>query len=81
MPGGTPAPCSSTCFTRTRGTAMPNLDWQKSTFSEAGGDNCLYVSATCDGAVHIRESDAPCTVLTTDSAALAALIQRAKESV
>ncbi|MFE6162406.1 DUF397 domain-containing protein [Streptomyces sp. NPDC056486] len=57
---------------------MTEITWQKSTFSEAGGDNCLYVSATSDDTVRLRESDAPETTLTTTTAALAVLIRTLK---
>lgn len=54
---------------------MTDLNWQKSTFSEAGGTNCVYVATTPDGAIRLRESDAPETTLTTTPEALAALIR------
>lgn len=55
---------------------MTELVWQKSTFSEGGGDNCVYVAATRDTTktIHLRESDTPDTTLTTTPEALAALI-------
>ncbi|MPY52276.1 DUF397 domain-containing protein, partial [Streptomyces acidicola] len=43
---------------------MTELTWQKSSFSEAGGANCLYVAAAPTGPVHLRESDHPDTTLT-----------------
>ncbi|MFF1710942.1 DUF397 domain-containing protein [Streptomyces sp. NPDC058268] len=54
---------------------MTDLVWQKSTFSEAAGTNCVYVAAPQDGTVRLRESDAPETALTTTPEALAALIR------
>jgi hypothetical protein len=55
---------------------MTELTWQKSSFSEAGGANCLHVAARPPvGPVHLRESDQPGTVLTTTPGALAALIR------
>jgi hypothetical protein len=55
---------------------MTELTWQKSSFSEAGGANCLYLAAVAPvGTVHLRESDRPGTVLTTTPDALAALIR------
>lgn len=55
---------------------MTELHWQKSTFSEAAGANCVYVAAArATGAIHLRESDAPETTLTTTPAALSALIR------
>ncbi|MBO1418913.1 DUF397 domain-containing protein [Streptomyces sp. FH025] len=48
-------------------------DWQKSSFS---GDaaNCIYVSATTDRVIRIRESDDPGTIITTRPDTLRALI-------
>ncbi|WP_030058494.1 MULTISPECIES: DUF397 domain-containing protein [Streptomyces] len=48
-------------------------NWQKSSFS---GDaaNCVYVSATADGSIKIRESDDPDTVITTTRDELHAFI-------
>jgi hypothetical protein len=54
---------------------MTELTWQKSSFSEGGGVNCLYVAATPTGPIHLRESDHPETTLTTTPTALAALIR------
>lgn len=56
---------------------MNELHWQKSTFSEAGGTNCVYVAATHEPkeAIHLRESDPPETTLTTPPETLAALIR------
>ncbi|QQM42328.1 DUF397 domain-containing protein [Streptomyces liliifuscus] len=49
--------------------------WQKSSFS-GGGDSsdCVEVAAT-QGAVQLRESDEPDTVITASGAGLAALIR------
>ncbi|MGW5866385.1 DUF397 domain-containing protein [Streptomyces sp. NPDC055239] len=61
---------------------MTELHWQKSSFSEAAGANCVYVAATHatepPKTIHLRESDAPETALTTTPAALAALIRTLK---
>jgi hypothetical protein len=55
---------------------MNELSWQKSSFSDGAGANCVYVAATRSaGAIHLRESDTPETTLTTTPAALAALIR------
>jgi hypothetical protein len=54
---------------------MTELTWQKSSFSEAGGANCLYLAAAAPaGPVHLCESDRPGTVLTTTPTALAHLL-------
>ncbi|MEU4119834.1 DUF397 domain-containing protein [Kitasatospora sp. NPDC028055] len=53
-------------------------NWQKSSFS---GDaaNCIYVAATADRAIKVRESDDPDTVLTTTPDALHVLLRGIKE--
>lgn len=53
------------------------LTWQKSSFSGEPHQNCLELAASPDGAVHLRESDDPATVLTTTRPRLAALLSRA----
>ncbi|HLL35857.1 MAG TPA: DUF397 domain-containing protein, partial [Streptomyces sp.] len=55
-----------------RGTAVPELSWQKSSFSGGGGNNCVEVAADGDG-IAIRESTDPARTLTTDRAAFRAL--------
>ncbi|GAB2590116.1 hypothetical protein GCM10027168_23960 [Streptomyces capparidis] len=57
---------------------MSDLRWQKSTFSSAEATNCVEVTAAPRGAVHLRESDAPGTVLTVGPAAFGALIRHLK---
>lgn len=51
--------------------------WQKSSYS---GDaaNCIFVAATGDGSIKIRESDDPDTVLTTTPSKLHAFIRGVK---
>ncbi|MFI0982268.1 DUF397 domain-containing protein [Streptomyces sp. NPDC021093] len=58
---------------------MSELLWQKSTFSDGAGDNCVNV-ASSDGTVHLRESDEPEVVLTTTPHALAALLRTAQSA-
>jgi hypothetical protein len=53
---------------------MPELYWQKSTFSSGPQGECLNVAVTPDGAICLRESDAPRTVLTATRYGLAALL-------
>ncbi|MWA12468.1 DUF397 domain-containing protein [Streptomyces sp. BA2] len=53
---------------------MPQLDWQKSTFSEDQA-NCLYIATAPDGTIRLRESDTPDTILTTAPGPLAALLK------
>lgn len=57
---------------------MPELDWQKSSFSDAAGANCVYVATAPDGTVRLQESDTPDVTLTTTPSALAALIRAAR---
>ncbi|MET9515129.1 DUF397 domain-containing protein [Streptomyces sp. NPDC002994] len=55
---------------------MPELHWQKSSFSEDQA-NCLYVATAPDGTVRLRESDdEPDITLTATPTQLAALIAR-----
>ncbi|SER42484.1 protein of unknown function [Streptomyces sp. yr375] len=50
------------------------VSWQKSTFSDGGnGNTCVEVAAS-PATLHLRESDAPATVLTTCPTALAHLL-------
>ncbi|MEU1334004.1 DUF397 domain-containing protein [Streptomyces sp. NPDC005865] len=52
---------------------MTEPHWQKSSFSEGAGANCVYVAVTDPaGRVHLQESDDPATTLTTAPRALAA---------
>ncbi|MEO3972577.1 DUF397 domain-containing protein [Streptomyces sp. CAU 1734] len=54
-----------------------STQWQKSSFSGGGGENCVEIAREGNG-VLIRESDAPGTVIATDRAKLAAFIQGVK---
>ncbi|MBA4860982.1 DUF397 domain-containing protein [Streptomyces sp. PSKA54] len=55
------------------------VSWQKSSFSD-GGDapNCVEVAAF-QGALRLRESDEPGTVIATTGPGLAALIRHLRE--
>ncbi|WP_031505717.1 DUF397 domain-containing protein [Streptomyces megasporus] len=57
---------------------MPELVWTKSSFSEAGGNNCVEVAADGDG-IAIRESTDPARALTADRAAFRALLRGVKD--
>lgn len=57
---------------------MPELHWLKSSFSGEGGNNCVEVAATSSEGVALRESESPARVLTTDRAALEALVRSVK---
>ncbi|MFG2130840.1 DUF397 domain-containing protein [Streptomyces sp. NPDC048751] len=57
---------------------MPELHWQKSSYSGAPEGNCLYLAPTPDGTIRLRESDAPDVILTTARDGLAALLHHLK---
>jgi len=57
---------------------MPELTWQKSSFSGSGQNDCLEVASTSTGALHLRESEDPGTVLTPDRRALRGLLGHLK---
>ncbi|MFB8114513.1 DUF397 domain-containing protein [Streptomyces sp. NPDC055962] len=57
---------------------MPDLHWVKSSFSDAGGNNCVEVAAMEDKRVAIRESDSPDVVLIASYSALHALVLEMK---
>ncbi|MFF0592485.1 DUF397 domain-containing protein [Streptomyces antibioticus] len=52
---------------------MPEPRWQKSTYSQEASA-CVYLAVTSTGAILLRESDEPETILTTDPTPLAGLI-------
>ncbi|MGW0841352.1 DUF397 domain-containing protein [Streptomyces sp. NPDC002787] len=57
---------------------MPDYQWRKSSFSP-DGSNCVNVAANpTSGAIHLRESDNPATILTTTRAPLRSLIHTLK---
>ncbi|MDX3683128.1 DUF397 domain-containing protein [Streptomyces sp. AK04-4c] len=55
-----------------------DLHWVKSSFSDAGGNNCVEVAAVEQERVAIRESDSPTAILMTNRAALGALVRELK---
>ncbi|ARF57227.1 DUF397 domain-containing protein [Streptomyces gilvosporeus] len=57
---------------------MSQLIWQKSSFSEPGSDQCVEVAVCPSGTCHLRESDAPASVMTTTPAILRDLVQAVK---
>ncbi|MFJ5121506.1 DUF397 domain-containing protein, partial [Kitasatospora sp. NPDC088548] len=58
---------------------MSQLSWQKSSYSEGeGSSNCLELATGAGDARHLRESDDPDTVITTNTAKLHAFILGAK---
>ncbi|PSM38294.1 DUF397 domain-containing protein [Streptomyces dioscori] len=58
---------------------MPQLTWQKSSFSGDESGNCLYLAATPDGILHLRESDTPDDIIATTPARLNHLIRALKD--
>ncbi|MFG2496636.1 DUF397 domain-containing protein [Streptomyces sp. NPDC048441] len=58
---------------------MSELLWQKSSHSQEAS-SCVYVTATQDGTIHLRESDAPDVTLTTTPDRLHALIRTLKST-
>ncbi|WP_078941035.1 DUF397 domain-containing protein [Streptomyces cellulosae] len=54
---------------------MPQLTWQKSSFSGDESGNCLYLAAAPDGTLRLRESDAPDEIIATTPARLGHLIR------
>ncbi|MEU1213808.1 DUF397 domain-containing protein [Streptomyces sp. NPDC005790] len=55
-----------------------DLHWVKSSFSDAGGNNCVEVAAVEQERVAIRESDSPTAFLVTTRAALGSLVRELK---
>ncbi|MFF3178116.1 DUF397 domain-containing protein [Streptomyces sp. NPDC057900] len=50
------------------------INWQKSSFSGGGGENCVEVGLGDADAIVMRESDDPNSVITTSREKLAAFI-------
>ncbi|MFF9775163.1 DUF397 domain-containing protein [Streptomyces sp. NPDC013978] len=57
---------------------MSELCWLKSSFSGEGGNNCVEIAAPSPEGIALRESESPARVLTTDRAALGALVRSVK---
>ncbi|MGO4755223.1 DUF397 domain-containing protein, partial [Streptomyces sp. 2MCAF27] len=57
---------------------MHQARWRKSSFSGTGPDNNCIELAAVGGAIQLRESEAPGTVIHTAPRQLAALIRAAK---
>ncbi|MEV2234705.1 DUF397 domain-containing protein [Streptomyces phaeochromogenes] len=53
---------------------MSELHWQKSSFSGAPDQNCLYIATAPDGTLRLRESDTPGVILATAPQGLAGLL-------
>ncbi|WP_328771375.1 DUF397 domain-containing protein [Streptomyces sp. NBC_00286] len=58
---------------------MPQLAWQKSSFSSGGEGNCVELAAaSAPYRIHLRESDQPHGIATTTPRALAGLLHALK---
>ncbi|MGP4114469.1 DUF397 domain-containing protein [Streptomyces sp. 4N509B] len=58
---------------------MSDLEWQKSSLSSGNlNGDCVELAAAPQGAVWLRESDAPAVVLITSRPRLAALLAHVK---
>ncbi|WP_328493750.1 DUF397 domain-containing protein [Streptomyces sp. NBC_00414] len=58
---------------------MSGLNWVKSSFSDEGGNNCVEVAVTEDGAA-LRESDEPGRILALPREGLSALLVAIKQT-
>jgi hypothetical protein len=58
---------------------MPQLTWQKSSFSGGGEGNCVELAAAHPDRIHLRESDQPEAITATTLHALANLLHAAKD--
>ncbi|MFJ9377598.1 DUF397 domain-containing protein [Streptomyces sp. NPDC101455] len=57
---------------------MPEPHWQKSSYSGGPEGNCLYLAATPDKTIRLRESDTPDVTLAAAPGGLAALLRHLK---
>ncbi|GGV95682.1 hypothetical protein GCM10015535_63490 [Streptomyces gelaticus] len=53
---------------------MPERDWQRSSFCAGGGNNCVEIAAGNADRIALRESESPAAVISTNRAALRALV-------
>jgi Domain of unknown function (DUF397) len=56
---------------------MSEMRWQKSSFSEGNGSQCIELARHADG-IALRESDAPGVIVTSDRTSLRSLIVSVK---
>ncbi|MFI6404850.1 DUF397 domain-containing protein [Streptomyces sp. NPDC050548] len=57
---------------------MSEPHWQKSSFSGAPDQNCLYLATAPDKTIRLRESDTPDVILAAAPEQLAALLRHVK---
>ena len=60
---------------------MPELHWQKSSFSGGPEGNCLHIATAPDGTLRLRESDTPDIVLATAPEEFASLLQHVRHTL
>ncbi|MDX3248272.1 DUF397 domain-containing protein [Streptomyces sp. ME18-1-4] len=58
---------------------MPELQWQKSSYSGGPEGNCLYLAPSPDGTIRLRESDTPDVILSTTQETLTSLLRHLKQ--
>ncbi|QEU92252.1 DUF397 domain-containing protein [Streptomyces kanamyceticus] len=58
---------------------MPELAWQKSTYSSEAS-SCVNIATAPDGTIRLRESDEPEAILSTSRAQLGTLIRAVKNT-
>jgi hypothetical protein len=59
---------------------MPDSDWQRSSFCAGGGNNCVEIATTDTDRIALRESESPGVAISTNRAALRALVLGVKAS-
>ncbi|MEU5169926.1 DUF397 domain-containing protein [Streptomyces mutomycini] len=57
---------------------MSEPDWQRSSFCAGGGNNCVEIATTREDRIALRESESPTVAISTNRAALRALVLRLK---
>ncbi|MBC9725218.1 DUF397 domain-containing protein [Streptomyces sp. TRM68367] len=57
---------------------MPQLTWQKSSFSGGGESECVELATAGPDRIHLRESDHPHEIATTTASTLSALLSTIK---
>ena len=62
LPPESPGTTSCGSPATSEGPKVPDLRWQKSSYSQEAS-SCVYVAAAPDGTIHLRESDNPDVIL------------------
>ncbi|MER5357217.1 DUF397 domain-containing protein [Streptomyces sp. NPDC002785] len=58
---------------------MPEREWQRSSYCAGGGNNCVEIAAGNANRIVLRESESPTVVISTNRAALRALVRGVKD--